>query len=77
MSKLLNRIWNWIKSLFIKDKPKEYFPFIKSSQQKVKTFVSKIPCQYCNQPMNKSIGQIVYFHRSCRTKGRNRNAIYA
>lgn len=33
------------------------------------------PCKYCGQPMFVSVGQIAYFHRACRTKGRNQNAL--
>lgn len=32
------------------------------------------PCKLCGKPMFVSVGQIVYFHGECRTKGRNRNA---
>lgn len=34
----------------------------------------KKPCQYCGEPIFVSPGQIAYFHRQCRTYGRNRNA---
>lgn len=70
---MIKKICNWIKSLFVKKPPKVYYEFIKPKPLP-KLFTSKVPCKYCKEPMNRSIGQIVYFHKKCRTKGRNRNA---
>lgn len=36
----------------------------------VKVFRFDSPCIYCGENMRVAPGQIAYFHRKCRTKGR-------
>jgi len=64
----LKRIWRWLFGKKVKSEPTEPF--------KLRSIIPKTTGRYrknciqCKEPMLLSSGQLAYWHKECRTKGR-------
>lgn len=77
MKNFLVSMWNWLKRLF-KREEKTYEEFKKKmtfkewrAYRKAHTVPRfKQSCKYCKKSMWVSVGQRAFWHKSCRTEGR-------